>query len=288
MVLGFIFAFITAIFESTKDLFSKKGLQKVDEYVVAWGLRAFALPFLLPLLLFISLPTLDGYFWYALFIGGGLNVITTILYMKAIKLSDLSITIPMVTFTPLFLLITSPLIVGEFPSVLGIVGICLIVLGAYFLSIKEVRKGLFAPFKVLTREKGPVIMLLVAFIWSITANIDKIGVLHSSPIFWVISTNVFLTATLSPIMFLRSKNTTREISVNIKGLIPVGLFSALALIFQMTAIKLTLVAYVIAIKRASAIFSSLYGFFIFKEAGMKERLLGAVIMVLGVFFITLF
>jgi drug/metabolite transporter (DMT)-like permease len=48
-----------------------------------------------------------------------------------------------------------------------------------------------------------------------------------------------------------------------------------------------LVAYVIAIKRASAIFSAIYGFFVLKEHFLKTRLLGIIIMVLGVLFIAL-
>jgi len=55
----------------------------------------------------------------------------------------------------------------------------------------------------------------------------------------------------------------------------------------MKAISLTLVAYVIAIKRTSVIISVIFGHSIFKEKGIKERLLGAIIMVIGVLFITL-
>ena len=55
----------------------------------------------------------------------------------------------------------------------------------------------------------------------------------------------------------------------------------------MTAISLTLVTYVIAIKRTSVIMSVLWGAIIFKEKGIKERLVGAVIMVLGVVLIVL-
>ncbi|MGZ7066894.1 MAG: hypothetical protein ACXVHT_01170 [Methanobacterium sp.] len=45
--------------------------------------------------------------------------------------------------------------------------------------------------------------------------------------------------------------------------------------------------YVIAIKRTSTIMSVLFGSLIFKEKGIKGRLLGAGIMVLGVILITL-
>ena len=55
----------------------------------------------------------------------------------------------------------------------------------------------------------------------------------------------------------------------------------------MLAISLTLVAYVISIKRVSVVFGVLWGHFIFKEGGIKERLIGTSIMVMGVGLITL-
>jgi uncharacterized membrane protein len=56
----------------------------------------------------------------------------------------------------------------------------------------------------------------------------------------------------------------------------------------MIAISMTLVAYLISIKRTSAVISVLLGSLIFKEKGLKERILGSILMILGVLFITLF
>ncbi|MCK5344424.1 MAG: EamA family transporter, partial [Candidatus Heimdallarchaeota archaeon] len=110
---------------------------------------------------------------------------------------------------------------------------------------------------------------------------------NSSPIFWAVAINVFLALALFPIMLYKSQKSIRQISTRYKILIPIGLSSALASIFQMTAINLTLVAYVISIERTSAIISVLFGYFIFKEKGIKERLIGAAIMIIGVLLITL-
>jgi len=284
----FIFAFLTALFEATKDVFSKKSLKDIDEYVVAWSLPFFALPFLLPLLLFTKIPALGEQFWLALFTGGSLYAITLILYMKAIKSSDLSITVPMLTFTPLFLLITSPLIVGEFPSIFGLTGIFLIVTGSYLLNINKETQGYFAPFKALLKEKGPRLMLAVAFIWSITSNIDKIGLQNSSPLFWVIAVDAFVALLLFPLCKSRGSGKTTQVHANLRALLKVGLFGGLTSVCQMTAISLTLVAYVISIKRTSAIMGVLFGYLVFKEKGIRERLVGVIVMVLGVLFITLF
>jgi uncharacterized membrane protein len=194
----------------------------------------------------------------------------------------------MLTFTPLFLILTSPLILGEFPGMTGTLGILLIVFGAYMLNVKEVKKGLLSPFKALGKEKGPILMLAVAFIWSITCNIDKIGVINSNPIFWLIFFNLFLSLVLTPTMLIKSRRSLKQIPFNLKALIPIGAFSGLTGIFQMNAINVGLVPYIISIKRTSAIFSILYGYFIFKEVHIKERLLGACIMIVGVVLIAIF
>ena len=283
-----LFAFLTALFRSLTDVAGKFGLKNMDEYIVAWALNFFALPLLIPLLFFIEIPDITPGFWIAILVSGTLNIATAILYLKAIKLADLSLVIPLSTFTPLFLLITSPLIVGEFPNIFGLIGILLIVFGSYILNIKEKKDGLFSPFKALVSNKGAQLMLLVAFIWSITSNFDKIGLQNSSPIFYGIAINIFITIGITPFVLFKSKKNIKQIPKNLKSLIPVGVFHGLMIIFHMIAISMTLVAYLISIKRTSAIISVLFGAIIFKEKGLKERILGVIIMIIGVLCIMLF
>jgi uncharacterized membrane protein len=282
----FIFAFLTALSASLKDVFSKKSLKNLDEYVVSWSLTFFTLPFLFFLFFFIDVPEIGNQFLLALIVSGTLNIIAVVIYMKAIKCSDLSVTIPIITFTPLFLLITSPLILGELPKVLGIGGVLLIVLGSYMLNFKQTQKGYLAPFKALIEERGPKLMLLVAFIWSITSTFDKIGVQNSSSLFWVIAINTFITIGLFPIMLFKTRNGLKQIKTNLKILLPISVFSAATSIFQMMAITMTYVTYVISVKRTSTIMSVLFGYFIFKEGNLKERLMGTIVMVIGVILIS--
>jgi uncharacterized membrane protein len=286
-MIWFIFSILTAFFESMKDVSSKKSLKNTDDYIVSWSYSFFSLPFLIPILFFMEIPSLNSQFWIILIITGSLGSISTIIYMKAIKSSDLSITTPMLTFVPLFLLITSPLMLGEFPNLIGLIGIFLIFAGSYLLNIKEINLGYLSPLRKLLKEKGPRLMLIVAFLWSISSNLHKMGIQESSPTFWVISTEIFLTIVLTPIMLYKSQKNLDEIKTGWKALVPIGLFSALTLIFQMNAFKLALVVYVISVKRISAILDVLLGHFIFKEKNVYERLIGAVIMVIGVLFIGL-
>lgn len=282
-----IFATLTAIFESLKDVTSKHGLKSINVYIVSWSLIVFRLPLFLPSLFFISIPELGNRFGLALLVGGSLNVISIILYIKAIQVSDLSITVPIVTFTPLFLLVTSPIIVQEYPTLMDAIGMVLIVAGSYLLNLKEKDKGYLAPFKSLFREKGPKLMLVVAFIWSITANVDKVGVQNSSPIFWAIANSSFMATAMTPIMLYKAYSHLTQIRNNFFSLVPIGLFQGTAVLLQMQAIDMTLVAHVISIKRMSTLLSVLLGHFIFQEKGIKERATGAAIMICGVVLITL-
>jgi len=279
---------LTAVSEAAKDVLSKNTLRSSNAYLVAWSYRLFSLPFLLPFLLFIEIPEVAEDFWIAILLSGGLNVITTILYMKAISHSDLSLSVPMVAFTPLFLLVTSPLIVGEFPNFTGVLGVMLIVLGSYFLNIKEAQKGLLAPFRSLVSQKGPRYMLLVAFIWSLSSNFDKMGVQASSPLFWAIAVNVFIAFAMIPVVFVKVRKQPVDLLTNWKKYLPIGMLGAATLIFQMLAISLTLVAYVISIKRTSAILVVVAGSLFFKEKGTTYRLVGSLVMIAGVALISLF
>lgn len=282
-----LFALLTALFESLKDVTSKRGLQRFDEYIISASLILFQLPFLLPLLLIIEIPVLGDRFWYALGTGTVLNVIAILFYIKAIKVSDLSITVPIVNFTPLFLLLTSPLILGEFPTPAGYAGILLIVSGSYILNIKYRSVGIFGPIRALFSEPGPRYMIVTAFIWSITSNVDKIGVQNSSPVFWAVSIVISLSICMSVLILITSADKLRDMPRNVKTLLPIGLFGALTLITQMTAISMTLVAYVISIKRMSTALSVFWGHIIFGEKGVRERIAGVMIMIIGVLLITL-
>ncbi|MGB3267491.1 MAG: EamA family transporter [Microcoleus sp.] len=282
-----IFGILTAFFEAVKDVFGKQNLKKNDEYVVAWSLAFFSAVFLIPLVFFAGIPPLNLQFWMALSVGGSLNAITAILYIKAIKLSDLSLTVPLVALTPLFMLLTSPLIVGEYPNLFDCMGIFLIVTGSYLLNIKEKSQGYLAPFKALLRQPGPKLMLIVAFLWSITANFDKIGVQNSSPIVWLFALFTSMSVILLPILLYKTPNPARKIARDLPMLATMGFFNTLGVIFQMQALTMTLVVQVIALKRTSVLMGVLFGHFIFKEKDIQQRLLGAAIMIGGVFLIIL-
>lgn len=286
-MLWFVLAISVALSQSLKDVYNKTQLKNFDEYIIGCSLTFFTSLFLSPLLLFIDTPQVGNKFWLALLVSGFLNGIAYILYLRAIKISDLSIVAPITTFSPLFLLITSPLIVGEFPQLLGIIGVLLIVLGSYLLNLKQKQQGYLAPFRAIITDHGSRLSLLVAFIWSISANFDQVGVQNSSPIFWAISVFFTISIILLPIVLYKSHHNLYKLKTGGWKLVIYGMINSLAMGCQMMAINLIFVAYVISVKRTSVLFTVVLGKIILKEKNIKERLLGAAIMVSGVLLITI-
>jgi len=282
-----IYAFLTALFLATSDALTKQILVSKDEYFIAWLRLVFSLPILLGSLLFIEIPHLDNTFWIATIIALPLEIIAIVLYIKALKVSPLGLTIPFLAFTPLFLILVPYVILGEKVSLSGAVGIILIAGGSYTLNIHKTRHSLMEPIRAMFREKGSVMMIVVAFIFSITSSLGKMAIEHSSPIFFGGFYFLLVTILFTPLVMTKSKG---GISITKKEFIPlisIGITYSLMIIFHMIAISLAKVAYMISVKRMSLIFSIIYGHMLFKEEEFGVRILGGIMMFAGVVLIVL-
>lgn len=282
------YALLSSLFSATTEALTKKSLARTDEYLVTWLRHLFAIPYLIALLPFIEIPRLDQTFWLTILLLLPLEITAIILSIKAIKASPLSLTIPFLAFTPLFLILTSFLILREVPDISGTIGIILITVGGYTLNIHSMKKGFWKPIKAIRNEKGSIFMLVVAFIYSITSNLGKLAILHSSPVFFGIVYYIVLATILTPIALTKSDRRLHQIAPGLPNYLLIGLFLALMIIFHVVAITMTNVAYMIAVKRTSLLFSVGYGYLLFNERHIGERFLGSLLMILGIILISLF
>ena len=164
----FVYAFVCALSLATADALSKKVLDdNIDPSIVAWVRTGYTLPFMVFVIPFVDKPKLDGVFYLAILLAVPLDIIALLLYMKAIKVSPLSLTLPFLSLTPVFLIGTSYIILGERPDKSGFIGIILVVIGAYLLNVHTISRGVFEPFKAIAKEQGSVLMIIVAFFFSI-------------------------------------------------------------------------------------------------------------------------
>ncbi len=283
-----IFAIIGAFVDAAYFVLIKKLLKNVDQYVLAGGTFFCSFVLLSLISLIKGVPEIGPGFYSAVLITGVLNVISTILCFEALKITDLSLAVPMLSFTPLFLIFTSFIFLKEFPTICGILGIFLIVVGSYVLNTTTDSKKLFDPFKQMFRDKGVFYMLIVAFLFSISANFDKLVVINSDPFFGSSMVYLLLAVSFLAISFKKSRNVNLTYKENFFSFFLIGLIIVIGTVAVNIALNMQIVSYVISLKMLSILFSVLLGGLIFKEDNIIKKSLGALIMLAGLILILLF
>ena len=254
-------------------------------------------------------PVIGQDFYSAVAITAILNIISLTLIFRALSSTDLSLSIPMLSFTPVILIATSYLLLGEVPSLAGVAGICIIVIGSYVLNISSSDEHLIDPVRSMLRNRGSWYMLIVAFLFAVSINFDKIAMLNSDPFFGMALTVLaiggafvlmaaFSCSSFRPVSSQRHpENGYRAPLFGFPAFLQrkylaltilIGAFVAIEAASINVAYTMQIVPYVIAIKRLSIIFVVLYGTLIFSEDETVKRLMGAALMVAGAIIIVLF
>lgn len=257
-----------------------KRLGKLDTYVKLIFYNLITLPFLLFGFLFYSVPQVSLDFYIVIAINSIVWIVATFLLMKSLETGGLSASIPILNFTPVFLIFISYLLLGEFPSFQGLAGILVVVAGSYILHISSIKSGYFEPIKSIFVGRG-LRMLVVAFLFGITASLAKIGIQLSNPAYFMFMHYLFVSLALTMLFFNKIRENKKQIKANFKYFLVMGIAVAFSEILVATAFKLTLVPYVISLKRTSIIFSVIIGFLFFKEKNFRHAIAGAAIMFIG-------
>jgi drug/metabolite transporter (DMT)-like permease len=276
-----LLSIVCALAFGTMSSYAKALTRRVNLYVITWSMISLAVPWLVVALAMRGIPPIGERFLVAALVSVVLNIFANTLHIKALSLSPLSLTIPFLAFTPMFMILTGAIVLGELPDAKGLAGIALVVAGAYAINLEKIRGGLLLPMRAIVQERGSLLMLIVSFIWSVTSVYDKVAVVNSSPQFYMAFFSVaFAVLYLPALIFgLRKAQVGRG---DTGRLFLVGAVFALMGVAQMTAIELTLASYVISIKRAGMIVSVVLGYLFFGEKHLRVRLVGALLMTVGV------
>jgi drug/metabolite transporter (DMT)-like permease len=97
-----------------------------------------------------------------------LNVVANLLFVKAIRVSPFSVTIPFLSFTPVFSALFSRLLLGEQLSPAQWQGIALVVAGAFLVNVRHE-----AGAPRMLHEPGSLLMTGTALLWSVAGPLDK-------------------------------------------------------------------------------------------------------------------
>ena len=291
MQMWIILSLVSAFSLATSDALTKRVITRENEYVIAWFRVIFALPALVAGTVIAGpLPKVDTTFVTVFLAALPLEIIAILLYYKALRVSPLSLSLPFLSATPVFLILISFVLLGQKVSMRGGIGIALVGLGGYTLNLSGLHAGFFEPFRAIVRERGSLYMLIIAFIYAATSALGKIGVAHSSAPFF--GATYFLALGVCMLLVIVRRTGGSKLPALLKGntgiaLLP-SLFDAMATVSHYYALSLANVAYMIAIKRTSLLIGALYGFLFFGERQVRERLVGSLLMFSGFVLIAVF
>jgi drug/metabolite transporter (DMT)-like permease len=271
-----------ALCAALADLAVKRFFGDLAPYTMCLARWLFVLPFLALVGLSLNRPSLDATFWIAAAAALPLELLAAFLYMQVLKICHLSLCIPLLAFTPVFLILTGWLFLGEALNAAGLMGIALVAAGSYFLGLGGLRGAWWEPLAALARQEGARLMLIVAAIYSVTSALGKLAILHSGPAFFgvvypaAVGGLMLAAYPLSPVRqgrFLRSRW--------LAGVV-LGMAAAGEIFCHVFGMALAPAAYLIGVKRLSILFSVILGGVFLQERPILPRLAAAALMVSGV------
>lgn len=226
-------------------------------------------------LFFIPKPELkDGFFIFAI-LGGITGAICNYFMVEALKYGKLSILGPINSYKAIVGMIFAIFLLGEFPNILGLIGVVLIILGSYFIFDTLNFLEIFNKKEVRYRFYALIFSAIEAVF------IKKVILLSSVPISVIVS---FILGAFFSYLIL-AKDKIKPIKTPQKSVLIFYILSALSfgLMTITTAyiFKHIDVAYALSLFQLSVILNIILGWKIFREKDILKKLIGAFIIITG-------
>lgn len=276
------------------DLFRKVLVRHLAPVPMVFLLATASVPLFGAAVLFGETAPVQASYWLPALGSVVLNVVANLTFLEAVRISPLSVTVPLLSLTPVFTALLGFAVLGERPAPLDLVGIVLVVVGAFWLNLGMTRgEGEGAERGSLARaflsQPGAWLMAGTALLLSLTIPLDKLAVGRASPPFH----GLVLTGgiALGALLVLAVQKRWGELAGLRRGWGPFLLAlasSTLALGFQLVALKLVLVSLIETLKRGIGnLLAVILGRAVFGEAVTPGKLAAALLMAAGVALILL-
>jgi drug/metabolite transporter (DMT)-like permease len=214
-----------------------------------------------------------------------LNIAANVLYLEAIRLSPLSLTVPFLSLTPVFTAALAVPALGEVPRSGQALGIVLVVIGAFALNLQHGAAATpGAAWRAFRNERGSVLMTLVALLWSGASPLDKLAMLHASVPFHALVLNGGIAVAVAIVLIGRRRTAELAAPASARpALLLTVLASVVGLAFILVAVTIAWVGMVETLKRAAgSVLALLIGRRFFGEPLTLPKLIGVALMVAGV------
>lgn len=239
--------------------------------------------------------------WQGLFWLISLNVIAIYFQLKALEVAELSHIMPFMTLSVILIVIPPIFVFGEIPSIIGLLGIILIVAGAIAIQIVKHKNNITdidaQEMKGKNNKRGLIYFLINVLCYALVPTPLKIVIMESSPLYAAFAEHFLTGLFFIPLVFVageteKIKNIFSSADIK-KNFLIISLLlvvvSSVGDFFVNTALGMSKVAYVMAVRRTMPLFAFLMGYFYFKEKeNAARKILATLLMVLGAVLIIIF
>jgi len=271
---GMVLALAAACCWSLYDLLRRFLTGKMSAWVLVVWVTVGALPVVMAWGLWANDWRLGEGYWVPGLASTALNVVANFAYFRSFQLSPISVTLPMLSLTPVFSSLLGAAVLGEPVGPRAAGGIVLVVAGAALLSAG--RKGVERRFRL---EPGSLLMAVVALCWSTTLLLDKLAVGRASvPLHALVLNAGVAIGGLFALAATRRLHLLSEVRGNVVLLIGSVVVGVSALCIQLVAIQQVPIGMVETLKRGiGGLFAVIWGRSFFGE-GVTTRKVGAVVL----------
>ena len=281
----YILIIISAILISFSEIIKKKILryEHSTEFSTTYSLVITLL--MVPFISYLDL-NLPSFIITLLFVKSILLLVSSLLFMKAMRHNELSQIIPLKNLSPIFLVILAFFLLNEHITTTKTLGAIIIMVSGYLLEKETLKK------ENVFKNKYFIYVLLSMIFVSFAAVIDKFIIKFTN-----IYTAIFIPFLLMSIYLLIIQFTLYNGFKDIIHSLKFGkywiLISAITILlsdytyFSSVAIQGTLISLIIPLRRVSTLFSTILGGALYHEKFFVDRVAVCIFMLMGVYLLVI-
>jgi drug/metabolite transporter (DMT)-like permease len=279
--MGFILGLLSAVFAASKDLLSKRLAFRIDGTASTFASFFFALPFYVLVLAILIASGAETTTWtrsflLLVFLRAVTDTAAEWLKMYALAFGDISIVATFFSLSPLFLLVTSPLITGDPVSWFEILAVTLVVLGSLLMVYRPNLAGW------RHQVRGILLATGAAIFFSLNSCFDRLAVKEGTPVFTGFTMTLLSAVFLVPFVIGHPQR-MEGLRSNWRGLTARGVLEIAFMVCKLAALQYLTAPDVVALQRLSLVLSIIGGRVFFKEADFVRRLLAGLLILAGAF-----
>ncbi len=273
---------VSALLHAGWNLLAKKSHCKI---VFIWWFLLVAIVLYFPMFLYFwPKTTMTPAGWRFTGASGVIHFLYFYFLGRAYQSGDLSLVYPLSrAIAPVVVALLAVIFVGEQIGLAGYLGIILVVGGIFTIHLRSFSvKALIEPLIVL-RGEASVWAILTGLTIAAYSLVDKVGVGLVAPPVYIYLMTLITWLLLSPFVFMtEAGQIMAEWHKNRLTIIIVAILVTASYLMILFALRIAHVSYVVVVREMSIVFSVVLGVALLKEQYGKQKLMGSILIIIGV------